>query len=601
MQHIRDLQKAARHFEADRLFEAEEACRSVIELDPDIMDAVHLLALIRRKQGNLDEAEALFQTCISKLPGRADIRANYGNLLRAESRTEEAIEQYRHALAANDSFRPARIALARALNSARHYTQAMAECERLIKDNDDDAEAWTAYGTARRGMEDTAEAELAYRRALAINSGYGAAHHDLGALLSKESRHEEAIDELMLAAKSGVKGPEIVFNLASSLAGLSRFDESESLLLDGIGAAPHNIDLHRLLARLRYMRGDAKWDGAVRAAISSLPDYLPLRIAHSQLLHAAGEYDKAYDVLNAFSEEHMRDKAVQSELSAVHQETGRYAEALACAENAAAGLGGYGAHIDLLLDPLMSLGRADEAMPLIELAREAAPLNQWYVALEATAARLLGDPRYEELYDYERFVQPYMIDTPRGWSSIEEFRSDLNAALVERHKFHAQPLDQSLRNGTQTPRGLLGDPDPIIVSFLQALQEPIEQYRQHIGTNSAHPMTVRNRGQTVMTGCWSVRLGKEGYHVNHVHPEGWISSAYYAEVPPEVEDTEAKSGWIKFGEPRFPVPGATAEKYVQPKVGMLVLFPSYMWHGTMPIHGSQPRMTVAYDAVCMDR
>jgi len=601
MQHIRDLQKAARHFEADRLFEAEEACRNVIELDPDIMDAVHLLALIRRKQGNLDEAEALFLVCIENLPGRADIRANYGNLLRAESRTEQAIEQYRHALAANDSFRPARIALARALNSAHHYGQAMAECERLIKDNDDDAEAWTAYGTARRGMEDTAEAELAYRRALAINSGLGAAHHDLGALLSKESRHEEAIDELMIAAKGGIKGPEIVFNLASSLAGLSRFDESESLLLDGIGATPHNIDLHRLLARLRFMRGDAKWDGAVQAAISSLPDYLPLRIAHSQLLHAAGEYDKAYDVLNAFSEEHMRDKAVQSELSAVHQETGRYAEALACAENAAAGLEGYGGHIDLLLDPMMSLGRADEAMPLIELAREAAPMNQWYVALEATAARLLGDPRYEELYDYERFVQPYMIDTPRGWSSIEEFRSDLNAALVERHKFHAQPLDQSLRNGTQTPRGLLGDPDPIIVSFLQALQEPIEQYRQHIGSSSTHPMTVRNRGQVVMTGCWSVRLGKEGYHVNHVHPEGWISSAYYAEVPPEVEDTEAKSGWIKFGEPRFPVPGATAEKYVQPKVGMLVLFPSYMWHGTMPIHGSQPRMTVAYDAVCVDR
>ena len=601
MQHIRDLQKAARHFEADRLFEAEEACRNVIELDPDIMDAVHLLALIRRKQGNLEEAVALFQACIEKLPGRADVRANYGNLLRAESRTEQAIEQYRHAMAANDSFRPARIALARALNSAHHYGRAMAECERLIKDNDDDAEAWTAYGTARRGMEDTAEAELAYRRALAINSGYGAAHHDLGALLSKESRHEEAIDELMIAAKGGVKGPEIVFNLASSLAGLSRFDESESLLLDGISAAPHNIDLHRLLARLRFMRGDAKWDGAVQAAISSLPDYLPLRIAHSQLLHAAGEYDKAYDVLNAFSEEHMRDKAVQSELSAVHQETGCYAEALACAENAAAGLEGYGGHIDLLLDPMMSLGRAEEAMPLIELAREAAPMNQWYVAMEATAARLLGDPRYEELYDYERFVQPYMIDTPRGWSSIEEFRSDLNAALVERHKFHAQPLDQSLRNGTQTPRGLLGDPDPIIVAFLQALQEPIQQYRQHIGSNSTHPMTVRNRGQVVMTGCWSVRLGKEGYHVNHVHPEGWISSAYYAEVPPEVEDTEAKSGWIKFGEPRFPVPGATAGKYVQPKVGMLVLFPSYMWHGTMPIHGSQPRMTVAYDAVCMDR
>jgi len=600
MQPTKELQSAATHFQAGRLIEAAAACEEVIGKQPDMTDAVHLLALISRKQGRLEESEALFEQCLEQQPERADIHANYGNLLRTVGRNADAIVEYLRALEIDDTFRAARIALARAYNASGHYTHALAECERLLQDDDQDAVAWSAYGTCRRGMEDTAEAELAYRRALALDSNYGAAHHDLGALLSKESRHEEAIDELMLAAKGGVQGPEIVFNIASSLAGLSRFDESEQLLLDGLGASPHNIHLHRLLARLRFMRADKQWDGALKAAITSLPDFLPLRIARAQLLHAAGEFDEAYEVLNAFSEEHLRDNAVQAELSAVHQETGRYAEALACAERVAAGQEGYGSHIDLLLDPMMSLGRADEAMPLIQLAREAAPLNQWYIALEATAARLLGDPRYEELYDYERFVQSYVIETPRGWSSIEEFRSDLNTALIERHKFHAQPLDQSLRNGTQTPRGLLGDPDPIIVTFLQALQEPIEQYRQHIGTNSTHPMTVRNRGRVVMTGCWSVRLGKEGYHVNHVHPEGWISSAYYAEVPPEVEDTEAKSGWIKFGEPRFPVPGATAGKYVQPKVGTLVLFPSYMWHGTMPIHGSQPRMSVAYDAVCMD-
>jgi tetratricopeptide (TPR) repeat protein len=600
MQPTKELQTAATHFQAGQLDEAEAACQAALGKQPGMTDAVHLLALVRRKQGKLDEARALFGQCLEQQPERADIRANFGNLLRTEGRTDDAIAEYRRALEIDDTFRPARIALARAYNASSHFTHALAECERLLQDDDQDAAAWAAYGTARRGMEDTAEAEVAYRRALAINSNYGAAHHDLGALLARESRHEEALDELMLAAKSGVQGPQIVFNISSSLAGLSRFDESEQLLLDGIGSSPHDIDLHRLLARLRFMRGDKQWDGAVQAAITSLPDYLPLRIAHSQLLHAAGEFDKAYEVLNAFSEEHMRDDVVQAELSAVHQETGRYAEALACAERVAEGREGHGNHIDLLLDPMMSLGRADEAMPLIQLAREAVPLNQWYIALEATAARLLGDPRYEELYDYERFVQPYVIDTPRGWSSIEEFRSDLNAALLERHKFHAQPLDQSLRNGTQTPRSLLGEEDPIIVAFLQALQEPIELYRQHIGTSSTHPMTVRNRGRVVLTGCWSVRLGKGGYHVNHVHPEGWISSAYYAEVPPEVEDTEAKSGWIKFGEPRFPVPGATAGKFVQPQVGTLVLFPSYMWHGTMPIHGGQPRMSVAYDAVCVD-
>jgi uncharacterized protein (TIGR02466 family) len=103
-----------------------------------------------------------------------------------------------------------------------------------------------------------------------------------------------------------------------------------------------------------------------------------------------------------------------------------------------------------------------------------------------------------------------------------------------------------------------------------------------------------------VVGCWSVRLQRSGFHVNHVHPEGWISSAYYVDVPDEVQDAGARSGWIKFGEPRFPTPGAGPAHFVQPRAGRLVLFPSYLWHGTTPITGDQPRMTIAFDAVAED-
>ena len=44
-------------------------------------------------------------------------------------------------------------------------------------------------------------------------------------------------------------------------------------------------------------------------------------------------------------------------------------------------------------------------------------------------------------------------------------------------------------------------------------------------------------------------------------------------------------------------PPLTPELYVQPKPGRLVLFPSYMWHGTVPFASSQQRLTVAFDAV----
>lgn len=595
---IRQLQTAAAHFGAGRLDKAEAICRVTVSNHPQAIDAVHLLALVRRRQGDAEEALSLFEACLRQAPERVDIRANFGNFLHAAGQTAAAISEYRKALEADSSFRPALIALARTLNASGEHAPARAEAERLIDKNPEDAEAWVALGVALRGLGQADAAAAAYRKALQIYPGYGAAHHNLGALLAQLSRSEESLAELELAREAGVQGPEIAFNQSAALAGLYRFDEAEAVLVEDLKSTPSAFEAQRQLARLRFMRGDEDFAAGIKDAVASAPAHIPLRVAYAQILLAAGQVEDACSVLTEAAQVDEEDPAISAELALVHQEAGRYSEALQCAQAAAGGFADESSRTDAIIDALMSLGRADEAMPLIESARDRFPSNQWYIAMEATAARLLGDPRYERLYDYERFVQPFELEAPRGWTSMDEFQRDLVPALIGRHRFHAHPLDQSLRHGTQTPRGLLGDPDPIIVAFLDALQAPIERYRAHVGDDQSHPMTKRNRGELHMTGCWSVRLRKGGFHVNHVHPQGWLSSAYYAEVPDEVSDEKMRSGWIKFGEPRFPVPGATAEKFVQPRAGMLVLFPSYMWHGTTPIHGDDPRMTIAFDAVC---
>jgi len=64
-----------------------------------------------------------------------------------------------------------------------------------------------------------------------------------------------------------------------------------------------------------------------------------------------------------------------------------------------------------------------------------------------------------------------------------------------------------------------------------------------------------------------------------------------------VKDEQLRSGWLKFGEPRYPVPSVIPDFMVQPEAGTLVLFPSYMWHGTTAIHGESPRTTIAFDAL----
>jgi hypothetical protein len=55
---------------------------------------------------------------------------------------------------------------------------------------------------------------------------------------------------------------------------------------------------------------------------------------------------------------------------------------------------------------------------------------------------------------------------------------------------------------------------------------------------------------------------------------------------------------LSFGAPgMITSPSLEAEWSLQPEVGQLVLFPSYFWHGTLPFHSEQPRLTVAFDVV----
>ena len=103
-------------------------------------------------------------------------------------------------------------------------------------------------------------------------------------------------------------------------------------------------------------------------------------------------------------------------------------------------------------------------------------------------------------------------------------------------------------------------------------------------------------------GSWSVRLASEGFHVNHIHASGWLSSACYIALPPEVADGSDTAGALQFGAPdsAFGLDLAP-RRVVAPAEGRLVIFPSYLWHGTLPFESETHRLTVAFDAVPLSR
>ncbi len=496
----------------------------------------------------------------------------------------------------------AEIASAYELLDRGSLAEAEAACRRaLALSGGRNPAAWTALGVVLRERNRAEESEAAYRRALAVAPRHVPGHHHRGALLSNLERAEEALAALDRAAALGLKAPELYINRGRTLVQLYRFDEAERDYERAVALEPRNSMAQANLAQLRYMRGDPAFARDMASAARAHADDIPLQIAHGELLQRSGDLVGAERVLRTLLANSGAIPEVRSILAAVLQEMGRLKEAESEALEAAIGRPNNSSIIATLVAIELARGQPDTALPFIRAQRQRQPLEQRWIAYAATAARMLQDPLYRKLYDYDRFVRVYELETPVGWSSMAELNAALVEALRARHRFAGHPLDQSLRNGSQSARSLLTDASMAVQGLLGAFSGPLEQYRGALGSDTDHPLSVRNRGDVALRGCWSVELRRDGFHVNHIHPAGWLSSAYYVSVPAEVEDTEAKSGWIKFGEPRVPMPGVQAEHFVQPRAGRLVLFPSYMWHGTNAIHGEEPRLTVAFDATPLPR
>ena len=153
-----------------------------------------------------------------------------------------------------------------------------------------------------------------------------------------------------------------------------------------------------------------------------------------------------------------------------------------------------------------------------------------------------------------------------------------------------------MRGGTQTERPLFFRIEPIIARAKEKITDAVREYIAQLPPyEEGHPLLGSPRHRVRYSGSWSVRLTRQGYNVAHTHPMGWLSSAFYVSLPSREQMGTPPAGWIRFGVAP-PELGLELPPYAQiePQVGRLVLFPSTMWHSTVPFEDGE-RLVLAFD------
>lgn len=435
------------------------------------------------------------------------------------------------------------------------------------------------------------------QRQLQRNPSGMTAHHNLASGLGDAGRLIEAETHARRALALGGNAPETWLVLARALQGQGRLEDARAAFEAVLARRSDYVEAAAELSQLMWMSG-AEPDEARRP----LTDALSRHPANAQLIEKLAVFDAYIGMPPA---EVCRQMLARAEAAGVrHAAIEIAASNLILEEDPAAAI----RHGDMAtrMAPqsvaawtayakgLLVAGQNDKAAEILRGLTALPQPDQAALAIHATAMRALGHADPTGLDDANGLIRATTIDTPPEWESLAAFLSELKAALERQHAFTRHPIGQSLRHGTQTPVDLRHVDDPVIQAFFRAIDGPILRHLAALGKGS-DPVRCRNTGRYRFSGCWSVRLAPGGFHEAHIHQKGWLSSACYIDLPDAV-GAGGQEGWIRFGVPPFDLPSVLEPlRSEKPEPGKLVLFPSCMWHGTIPFREGKPRLTVAFD------
>src|SRR3989344_524570 len=163
------IQAAVQHHQAGRLRRAQAIYSSVLQTEPNNVDALHLLGLVTHQLGNHEMAAGLIGQAIKLNPGVAMFHNNLAETYRALDRLNEAVIHCNKALALQPDFPQAHYNLAMALRSLGKLDEAIAGFEQAIRYKPDFIEAHVGLGETLHKQGRAEEALARYQKILPLH------------------------------------------------------------------------------------------------------------------------------------------------------------------------------------------------------------------------------------------------------------------------------------------------------------------------------------------------------------------------------------------------------------------------------------------------
>jgi len=476
-------------------------------------------------------------------------------------------------------------------------------------------------GAALATLGRLAEAAEMLGRAARLSPESPETQGNYGNLLLQMGRPKEALDCFLKALALRPTLAELHFNAGVAFSALEQPEQAIEALRHALDLKPELAAASARLATLLQTRGElAEAIRLYQDALERQPDPLTwFNLATAQrnsglMLDCIASYRMALEMRPDYAEAHSNLGEALRDHGDIDAAIASYQAALAIAPDLAQ------AHYSLGV-LLNDLGRLEEAIPHFEASRR----DDWHdrvlyclyktgqieafrqqleerIAAGPHDAPLLAtlsahhaanhgvEDRYTFCPNPLDFVYHGHLDELDGDSPLRRALLDdiTRAAIVER--------DQGrLHFGVQSSGNLFRRPEESFRRLGELIKTELRHYRQHFADSRCR-LIANFPTELDISSSWYVKMRKGGHLDSHIHEGGWVSGVVYLAVPES--DPTPGAGNIEFSThgDNYPVRHDDwPRKVLDVKVGDLALFPSSLFHRTIPFDSAEERICIAFD------
>lgn len=502
--------------------------------------------------GQLDVAETTAKKLLKQFPNTLVLHNFYGNALAGQNKFMDAVKAFRKALQIDPTVAELHLNVAILLTNLNRTDEAITSYKKTVQLKPSLTDAHYNLGTALQGQGKFDQAAKSYQKVIDLEPGFFEAIVNLGTVLQEQGRLAEAIDayKRALTLKQDAK---IYFNMGTALKNEGRLGDSIDSYNKALELDPNYAEVHSNLGEV--LRDQGRYDESVqryKQAIALDPELPVANYSLAVYLYDSGDLDGAIE----------------------HFKKSQFAD-----------------WQERCLYCLYKTERFDEFKQGLEALKTQKNDSPFLATLAGHYADNFGT---ENDYNFCKnpldFVFHTEIKELKGDSELRrQLLKDIDFADVEKK------MQGRLINGEQSAGNLFKRSEDSFRTLGKLVEQAIDRYRQSFsGEDCVFVKSFPKK--TKIASSWYVRMRQGGHLTSHIHEEGWVSGALYLSLPTQKEHKDEGSIELSTHGDDYPKKQDNfPTKTIAPEVGDLVMFPSSVFHRTIPFSSDEERICIAFD------